>query len=192
MQEATSAAIKRTYDFGSASVIADIGGGYGYLISSLLASVEQASGVLFDQPHVIAKAEVVLRAAGVDGRCRTVPGDFRVSVPVVADVYILKHVLHDWDDVGCTRILRMVAAAMPEEAKLLVIEHVLPDADLAAAQPVVMLDLHMMAVLGGRERTQGEFTALLREADLSVGRVMPCGRGPTIIEATRRTAGRTA
>lgn len=182
-QVRTISAVTRCYDFAPLAVIADIGGGHGNLVAGILRKHEHARGILFDLPHVVDGAHANLREAGVEERCTAVGGSFLEAVPAGADAYLLKHVLHNWDDRDCVRILANVRAAMAGNAVLLLIEDVLPD-DEDAARAVVMLDIHMMAVLGGIERTSDEYAALLGEAGLRLARVISTRPGaPHIIEA---------
>ncbi len=156
-------AVLDAYDFESCNLIVDVGGGHGALISQLLAKYPRLSGVLFDQPWVLEGATSGLAAAGVLHRCRLVGGSFFDSLPAGGDVYLLQHILHDWDDENCLKILRGCCAAMGSSSTLLVVENIMPESP-AEATNVVMLDIHMMAVLGGRERTFPEYEALLTSA----------------------------
>ena len=145
---------------------------------------EVARGIVFDQPHVVEGAGPSLAAAGVEGRCTIAGGSFLESVPSGGDVYVMKHVLHNWDDDDCVTILRSCRAAMGPKSTLLVLENVMPEDDLTGAASIVMLDLHMMAVLGGRERTEREYAELMARAGLSFTRCIATREGaPDIVEA---------
>jgi hypothetical protein len=152
------------HDFGRYRLIADIGGGTGAVLAAVLAAHTDIRGVLFDQPHVIANADVVLRDAGVADRATAVPGDFFDGVPGGADAYLLVRVLHDWADAEALRILRNVRAAMTHDAVLLIVDSVLgpPNEDPLAK----FLDLMMLVSAGGRERTEEEWRALLADGGL--------------------------
>ncbi|HEY4055965.1 MAG TPA: methyltransferase, partial [Kofleriaceae bacterium] len=144
--------VLRAYDFTDRACIVDVGGGHGNLVAGVLKKYPAARGIVFDQPHVVEGAPAALETAGVAARCTVVGGSFLESVPTGGDTYVLKHVLHNWSDADCVTILERCRAAMPADGKLLVLENVIPD-DPTTARDLVMLDLHMMTVLGGRERT---------------------------------------
>ena len=174
----TLPALTAAHDFSVCGLIVDVGGGQGQLLAGLLAAYPKARGLLFDQPHVIADAEHVRR----DPRCETGAGSFFDAVPKGGDVYILQHVLHDWDDAAATTILRNCRAAMDASSTLLIVEHVLPD----HGEPplaTVMLDIHMLVVLGGRERTRREYETLLRSAGLELIRVTQPSGGVGVLAA---------
>ncbi len=173
--------IMAAYDFSSFHTIADIGGGYGALLSVILRNAPFLRGTLFDQPHVIAKAATQLREAGVSERCRAVGGDFFSHVPDEADLYILKSVIHDWNDREGELILKNCRQALKPEAKLLLIERILP-ARAKQGRHTIMLDLRMLIVTGGRERSEGEFRSLFRAAGLILTRIIPLRSGFYIIE----------
>jgi O-methyltransferase domain len=135
---------------------------------------------------VVAAAKAHLVSVGVAERCQTVGGDFFVEVPASGDAYLLAQILHDWDDERSTAILRQCRRAMPMHGKLLVIELVLPPGE----EPFFgkWLDLHMLVLLGARERTAEEYRALLESAGFELARVIPTRAGPGIVEALPRTA----
>jgi hypothetical protein len=170
-----------TYDFSSFKTVVDVGGGYGALVAAILRNVPTAQGVLFDQPHVVAGAESFLTAAGVADRCARVGGDFFAAVPDGGDAYVLSQILHDWDDQRSLAILAQCRRAMPAHAKLLVVEFVLPSGN----EPFFgkWLDLHMLVVTSGRERTGTEFDALLRASGFALARIIPTSAGPSVVEA---------
>lgn len=180
-------AIEAAFDFSSCRVVVDVGGGHGGVIVGLLAAHPSLRGVVFDQPHVVDGATAALEAASVLDRCTLVGGSFFDSVPPDGDVYLLLRVLHDWDDERCRVILHACRSAMSAESTLLIVEGVVRDG--AVESPgLVMRDLHMMAVPGGRERTEPEFDDLLRSAGLELVRCSS-QRGSDVIEArpVRRT-----
>lgn len=182
-QVRTIAALVRGYDFSGRRCIVDVGGGHGNLVAGVLARYPDARGVVFDLPHVVEGAPEALERAGVADRCQVVGGSFLDQVPPGGDVYLLKHVLHNWDDTRCTEILRSCRQAMAPGAVLLVLENVVPD-DPSTAEELVMLDLHMMAVHGGRERTEGELDTLLATAGLRrLRRIATRPGAPDVIEA---------
>lgn len=169
------------YDFSDRSLIVDVGGGHGALLAAVLTGAPEAKGVLFDQPSVIADADDVLSAAGVDARCTLAGGSFFESVPAGGDAYLMKSIVHDWDDDSSLAILRNVRTAIAPNGKLLLFELVLPPS--APAHPGVWLDLEMLVHAGGRERTADQYTNLLARAGFRVTRVIPTPGPVSIVEA---------
>lgn len=159
-------AIVAAYDFSRFSRLADIGGGQGSMLAALLQAYPQLRGILFDLPYVVTGAGPVLEAAGVAARCETVAGDMLVCVPEGCDGYLLKYIIHDWDDAHCRRILRACRAAMAADAELIVVDRLVgpPNEDAA----VKLADLHMLVGPGGGERTRAEFAALLQAEALAI------------------------
>lgn len=166
--------VTRAYDANGFERIVDVGGSQGVLLSSLLAANPSARGVLFDLPEVVADV------AG-DPRIEIVGGSFFDDVPADGDLYLLKQILHDWPDDRCTEILKNVHRAAKPGATLLVVEMLLPDTPQPS--PVAFMDLNMLVMLGGRERTAAEMTALLAGGGFRVTRVTPIGLF-SLIEAT--------
>ena len=168
------------YDFSGSRVVADIGGGQGVLLDAILKSNPATSGILFDSEQVVATA-ISRAGSGIGGRRKTVGGDFFEFVPGGADIYLLKNVLHDWSDDRALRILRNCRRAMGPQAKLLVIELVLP----LAFDPAFgsLLDLNMLVMSGGRERTQEEYRSLFEASGFSLTRVIPTLAPVSILEA---------
>ena len=169
------------YDFSPMRTVADIGGGKGTLLATILRAYGHLRGVLFDRPSVVADAAEVFRAASIADRCEIVPGDFFQSVPDGADAYILANVLHDWDDADSVRILGACRRAMAKDGRVLIVERLIPD-DPADAVPVLLSDLTMLVVTGGRERTNAEYGQLLAEAGLSLAKVQPVAAPFGVIE----------
>ncbi|RJO70660.1 hypothetical protein D5S18_25965 [Nocardia panacis] len=178
------ALIAAAADLEWAATLVDVGGGTGGLLTRILAANPRLSGTLFDQPAVLEHAGALLARSAVADRCAMLPGNFFHEVPAGADVYLLSHILHDWDDDQCRTILRTCAAAMTPQSRLLIVESILPDDD-ATAHPARMLDLVMLAVLSGRERTLGEYRQLLESADLRLRRVVPTGSPVSVLECVR-------
>lgn len=168
------------YDFAQFRHIVDVGGGDGTLLAALLAGCTETSGTLFDQPHVVANAPDVFQRACVGGRCTVVAGSFFKVVPSGADAYLLKFILHDWDDDDCVRILDNCRRAMASEARTLIIERLLapPNEGIDGK----LSDLNMMVNVGGQERSQEEFSALLQRAGLALRRVIALPGGLAILE----------
>jgi hypothetical protein len=175
---AAAAAVVNAYDFAPHSLITDIAGGQGTLLASILAANPSARGILVEQRHVASSAETYLDRCGIGDRCQISTGDFFVEVPADADTYLLKSVLHDWDDEPALTILRNCRRAMHSKSTLLVIEHVLRDMDDVATS----LDLYMMVVTGGIERTRDEFADLFGRAGLRLTRVIPTKSALCVLE----------
>jgi O-methyltransferase domain len=142
-------------------------------------------GILFDLPHVVADAPALLEAGGVAWRCEIVPGSFFDGVPARANAYVLRAILHDWDDERSAAILENVRKAMAEGPVLLIVERVLPErAEEGVAADSYLLDLEMLVnTPGGRERTESEFQAVLKAAGFGAPRVVPTVTATSIIEA---------
>ena len=167
------------------SRMVDVGGGTGTVVAALLEAHGDLRGVLYERPTVLGLAREYLAAHGVADRCEVVAGDFFVSVPDGGDLYLLKSVLHDWDDDRCVTILRNCRAAMHGASRLAIVEFVLPEQMTAdpVLLPAALLDLIMLAYAGGRERTKTEFGGLLEQAGLRLERVSPLEAGPQVLEA---------
>ncbi len=172
-------ALLDAYDFGRFGTIVDVGGGNGTLLAAILGAHTDARGVLFDQPHVITGAATVLEA--VADRVDIVAGSFFESVPEGGDAYILKSIVHDWEDEQAIEILRVCRGAMSPAATLLVIERILapPNEDADGK----FSDLNMLVMPGGRERTEGEYAALFEKAGIRLARTVETAGGFAVIEA---------
>jgi hypothetical protein len=170
------------YDFSSFHVLADIGGGHGGLIAAVLQACPNARGILFDQ-IVGPETAIRLAQAGVADRCAVVAGDFFQGVPPGCDAYLLKRVLHDWDDAACRTILRRCREAMLPNGRILVIDTLVPTGN--EPHPSKFGDLVMMVLLRGRERTVEEFQRLYREAGLQLTRCVPTRYSHWLIEGQR-------
>ena len=166
-------------DFSRFARIADIGGGQGSLLAAILAANPEARGVLFDLPHMVATAAPVLEAAGVRNRCEVVGGSMFESVPEGCAAYVMKVILHDWDDADCIRILQACRRAMQLDARLFVIERLVgpPNEDPAAK----LSDLNMLVGPGGQERTREEFAALFRTGGLRLADVVETRAAVSVI-----------
>jgi SAM-dependent methyltransferase len=175
------AAVLAAYDFSGAGTVVDVGGGQGGLLAAILGRFPQARGVLFDLPHVAAMARQAFAAAGLSARCRAEAGDFFSGVPEAGGIYLLRKVIHDWDDERARALLRTCRSAMREGSRLLLIEMVVPAGNVPAYAK--LLDLLMLVYAGGRERTEAEFRNLLATAGFSVSRILPTASAVSIIEA---------
>jgi len=153
-------------DWSDVRTVVDIGGGNGTLLANLLARHPHLQGTLLDLPHVTAGAAERLATAGLLDRVRCQPGDFFNEIPAGAGAYVLAQILHDWDDEHATRILLGVRAAMPDHGRLLVLEQAIPEDN--QPHPAKLLDLHMLLLLGGRERTETDWHTLLGKAGFAI------------------------
>jgi orsellinic acid C2-O-methyltransferase len=173
------------YDFGWARSVVDVGGGSGALLAGVLLANPELRGTLFDLPAGLAGAAEAMERAGVGDRVEVVEGSFFETVPAGHDVYMLKSIVHDWDDVHAAKILAACRNAMVPSSRLLVVERLVPEhvttdpRDIAA----VMSDLHMMVLLGGRERTNSEFIELFRPVGLQLARDIDMPSDFHVVEA---------
>lgn len=173
ISRAESAAILRSYDFSAYRRIVDVGGGEGVLLTAALSASPTSAGVLFDQPHVTARAEQAVAEAGLDGRLTIVSGDFFESVPPDGDLYVLKSVIHDWGDDQAVEILRNCRRAISPTGRLVLFEHMLiPD---NAPSQTKTWDLVMFTINGGRERTRTDYEKLFGDSGFRLDRVVPTG-----------------
>jgi hypothetical protein len=176
-----TAAAVAAYDFGRFNRVVDIAGGNGVFLAAILAKHPALHGVLFDQPSVAAGAALLLARARVADRCERVGGDFFEAVPPGGDVYLLKSILHDWEDDDCRRILRTVRAAMTPGTPLLIVERDLGRPNERA--DAKFIDLTMLVAPGGRERTADEYAALATSAGFRFVGVTPSAADTAIFEA---------
>lgn len=178
-----AAAVLAGYDFSGIATLVDVGGGHGRLLASILKAYPNMRGILFDLPHVIERAQGVLEAAGVAGRCERVAGSFFESVPHGGDAYILSVVIHDWDDERARAILKNCHTAMDPSARLLLVERVV-SSGTDQSLTVMLSDLNMLVELGGRERTAMEFDSLLSSAGFRLTRIVPLEFSINVVEGT--------
>jgi hypothetical protein len=176
------------YDFSTLRTIVDVGGGTGLLLAEILAAHPKLRGILFDLPHVVDGAREVIESHRVLDRCRIESGSFFDSVPQGLDCYLLKYVIHDWDDARAATILANCRKAMQVNSTLLIIDHVLPDRpEQGHSMPGYIVDLDMLLrTPGGRERTEQEFRALLSRAGFELKRVLSMTSPLSIVEALPR------
>ncbi len=179
-----TAAVIAAYDFSDIGVLADVGGGNGSKITAILQHFPKLRGVLFDLPHVVDRAEPRLREAGVLDRCELQRGNFFESVPAGADAYLMRHIIHDWNDEQSLTILRNCHRAMQPGQRLLLVESVIPPGN--GAFHTKFLDLTMMLIPGGRERTEDEYRQLYDQAGFDLRRIVPTSTEISIIEGVRR------
>jgi O-methyltransferase domain/Dimerisation domain len=176
-------------DLAGSRTVVDVGGGRGGMVAGLLRAVPGLSGVVADQPDMVAEAEAAFAEAGLSDRGRGVVCDFFASVPQGGDVYTLSNVLHDWVDADCVRILRGVRAAMEPGARLLVVEKVLdaPGRSFESERDLQLLDLHMLVMFGACERTEAEYGVLLTAAGFTAEPLNHTGTDWNVIEARPTT-----
>lgn len=178
-----TAAMTDAYDFSDVGVLADIGGGNGSLLTTVLQRYPALHGILYDLPGVTARAASQLQAAGLADRCRVVGGNFFESVPAGADVYLMRHIIHDWDDEQATQILRNIQQVIRGDGRLLVIEGVIPPGNAPCFGK--LLDLTMLTIPGGRERTAEEYQGLLQAGGFRLTRIIPTQAEVSIIEGRK-------
>ena len=180
-----AAVLPAAYDFRGARTVVDVGGGFGGLLPPLLRANPTLSGVVYDLPRCADGARALLEREGLAARCRFEGGDFFVSVPGGADVYLLKSVIHDWNDLRARAILERCRDALAGDAKLLVLEWPIAERATPADVGIAGVDLNMLVAVGGVERTLEEYRALLASAGLRVTRILPTPAGMHVIEAVR-------
>jgi hypothetical protein len=172
------------YDFSGLRVLADLGGGNGSVLTAVLKQYPGMRGILFDLPAVAERAKSNLQAAGLAERCQVIGGSYFESVPSGADAYLLRHIIHDWDDEQSTRILRNVHRAMGQGGRLLIVESLIP----AGNEPTFgkLLDLTMLVIPGGQERTREEYEVLFRAGGFQLTQVVATKAEVSVIQGERR------
>jgi hypothetical protein len=176
--EGEIAAILAAYDFSSYRRIVDVGGGRGHLLAAILEASPGAGGVLFDLPSVVEDAQAYMASRGTLARCELVGGSFFDEVPGGGDLYILKSVTNSFPDVSCRTVLQACRRAMDSQAKLLVIEQVMPSGSnvpIERLANVALRDIAMLVMQAGRHRTEDEFRAVLGSAGFTLWHVVPAG-----------------
>jgi O-methyltransferase domain/Dimerisation domain len=168
-------AICQAYDFSRFRRVVDVGGGSGQFLADILRVKPRLQGILFDLPHIVGHAPPILAAAGVGDRCRIQAGSFFESVPAGGDAYVLKYIIHDWDDPRAGAILTACRLATSPDGTVVVVERLLPErAKFGINTDVYFIDLEMLATTpGGRERTEEEFRNLFAGAGLVLQQVVP-------------------
>jgi hypothetical protein len=173
------------YDFSTIGTLVDVAGGHGEVLMSILKACPEVRGILADVGHVIEGAKPRIAAAGLSNRCDAVAIDFFTSVPAGGDAYIMKHIIHDWDDERASLILRNIATAMGgNRGKVILLEAVLR----GAGEPDLgkLLDIEMLAMPGGRERSADEFKALFARSGFEMTKVVPTKSPLSVVEAIRK------
>lgn len=173
--------VAEAYDFSSFESVVDVGGGNGNALSLILSRHQGPHGLVYDQPHVVTEARALLSERGMSDRITTLAGNFFESVPAGYDAYILSHIIHDWDDEKSGQILVNIRKGINPEGRLLILEWVLPEGDTPHVAKVV--DINMMMLTGGEERTGKQYARLLDKAGFHMTRVIPTKSECSIVEA---------
>ncbi len=174
-------AVAAAYDFSAFDVVVDVGGATGNMLAAILSDHAGPRGVLFDRPHVVRDAPALLKARGVEQRVTIEPGDFFETVPAGGDAYLLSHIIHDWNEDQCLTILGHCRKVIKPDGRLLIVETVLPTGD--TPHPGKVLDLVMLVIPGGQERTEAEYASLLGKAGFHLSRVVPTASAVSVVEA---------
>jgi hypothetical protein len=175
------AAVLASYDFSGIGTIADIAGGHGHMLGAILQKYPSMKGVLFDLGSVLEGAPAMLEKYGVTDRVEMVEGDFFSEIPVTADAYIMKHIIHDWEDEKAAKILGNIRQSMPDNARVLIVDCVIPPGN--DPHPGKVLDLEMLIAPGGLERTEAQFKELLNNSGFDLTRIIPTQAPVSIVEA---------
>jgi ubiquinone/menaquinone biosynthesis C-methylase UbiE len=168
------------YDYAGINTLVDVGGGNGTVLSAVLKKNPAIKGILYDLPGVIERAKKNLADAGLASRCQTVAGSFFESIPPGGDAYQMRHIIHDWTDAQCHTILGHIRRVIPQHGKLLVIEMVIKPGN--EPQPAKWLDLNMLVLPGGRERTEAEYREMYAKAGFKLERVVATPTEVSVIE----------
>lgn len=178
-------AMLEAYDFTGIGKLADIGGGNGSVITAILRKYPAMHGILYDLPAIVERARASIHAAGLEGRCQVVAGNFFEAVPTGADAYLMRHIIHDWDDDKSVTILRNCRQAMGNCGRLLVVEGVVPPGNEPSISK--FFDLAMMVLPGGLERTEEEYRQLFEVAGFRLTRIVPTKTWVSVLEGETGT-----
>jgi len=181
----SAVAIVEAYDFSASRVLCDVGGGYGALLCAILAACPAMRGILLEQAHVATGARAYVESQALDQRCSIVEGDFFESVPEGAEAYVMKSIVHDWPDARGVAPLKNCRRALGDDGRVILIERLMP-ALAKDAPDTVRVDLHMLAVTGGRERSEAEYQGLLEAAGFGLARVVATRSPFCVIEGVPR------
>ena len=181
---AASAALLEAYDFSGIKKLVDVGGGHGFMLTSILEKYPEMQGIVFDAPPVVDGARKQIAARGLKGRCESVGGNFFEAVPGGGDAYVMKHIIHDWEDEKALKILRHCHQAMTPDGRILIIEMVIPEGNTPSLGK--LLDLEMMVFLHSFERTEEEYRALYEQSGFELTRVVATNSPYSVIEGARR------
>jgi hypothetical protein len=180
MSLGSSMAVIQAYDFSGIRKLVDIGGGHGFLLASILEKYPTMTGILYDTAAIVKDAKGLLEKHNVTNRCETVGGNFFESVPTGGDAYIMKHIIHDWSDEECVTLLKHCRKGITDGGKLLVIEMVVPQGNEPSLSK--LLDLEMLAVLSGCERTELEYSKLFLQSGFRLTKIVPTMSPYSVIE----------
>ena len=176
-------AVMEAYDFSAFRSICDVGGGQGAFLLQILANYPHIEGIVADLPGAALSAEKAIAGADLDDRCQAIPYDFFKEAPPVCDAYFLVNVLHDWEDEICCRILKNISRSMNFSTRLWILEYLLePGPDFSVAK---LLDIEVLVMGGGRERSVDEYKTLLESVGLAVSRVIPTNLSPAMLECIK-------
>jgi len=175
-----TAAMLDAYDFSGIGTLADIGGGNGSVLTAILTKYPKMQGILFDLPAVVERARANIETAGLVDRCQVVAGSFFEAMPPGADAYLMRHIIHDWDDDQSVTILRNCRKAMGDAGKLLVVEGIVPSGNEPSISK--FFDLAMMVLPGGMERTEPQYRRLYEAAGFRLTRIVPTKTWISVIE----------
>jgi hypothetical protein len=177
-------AVLKAYDFGGIDTLVDVAGGHGGVLTAVLEKYPAMQGILFDVEHVIAGARARIASLGLSNRVAAVAGDFFEAVPPGGDAYIMKHIIHDWDDEKAARILENIRKVLPKDGRVILIESVIPPGNEPGLGKI--MDLEMLVMPGGRERTEEEFRRLFERAGYHLTRIVATESPLSVIEARPR------
>ena len=176
-------AAMKVYDFSGVHTLVDVGGGHGQVLTTILRAYPTMRGILFELPHVIASAAPVIETSGLADRCRLESGDFFTAVPADGDAYLLKHVIHNWHDEDATILLKNIRTALGEipGGRVILLESVLRPGN----EPDYgkLMDVQMLVMPGGRERTEAEFAELFSRTGFALRRIEPTESALSVVEA---------
>ena len=175
-----TSAMLDAYDFSGISVLADIGGGNGSLISAVLARYPEMTGMLFDLGHVVGRAQENLKAAGLANRCSVIEGSFFETIPAGADAYLFRHIIHDWTDEQSIQILGHCRNVIPANGKILIVDCVVPAGNAPSLSKD--MDIIMLTYPGGQERTEAQFRALLKASGFELKSITPTTSMISVVE----------
>ena len=180
----TAVAVAAAYDFTPLGTIVDVGGGNGALLLGILKAYAHLQGVVADRPDVVERAKKEIAASGLGARCRAVAIDFFREVPGGADAYVLKHVIHDWDDERARTILANCRRVVPPNGRLLLVEGVYPPRidGSPESRGAAANDVNMLVSTGGRQRSEAEFRSLYSAAGFRLTRIVPTPARASVIE----------
>lgn len=174
-------AVLAVYDFAQYKVVADVGGGHGSFLAAILESHPHLKGILFDQKQVVKGAAERFSAPGLKGRCEIVAGDFFEAVPDGADAYVMKHIIHDWEESLCIKILKNIRGRIPKSGKLILVETIVTPPGVPHFSK--LLDIEMLVAVGGKERTPEQYAELFAKCGFRLERVLPTASLASVIEA---------